>query len=138
MANSVKVGRFKVNRAGMARLVNDPSTTTYRQMARIGSTVQSVAAQLAPVDTGRLRQSGSVEMRGRYPRLAARIRFSARYARWVHEGRGPIVPRRKKFLAWKDKSGKWIFAKRVRAMKGRPFLTRAAELVTGKKPSGGK
>ncbi|WIX76011.1 hypothetical protein QRX50_31630 [Amycolatopsis carbonis] len=107
-------------------------------MVRIGSTVQSVAAQLAPVDTGRLRQSGSVEMRPKYPRIDARIRFSARYARIVHEGHGPIVPRRKKFLAWKDKSGKWIFAKRVRAVRGRPFLTRAVQLVTGKKPSGGK
>ena len=39
----------------------------------------------------------------------------------IHEVGGIIVPRRKKFLAWKDESGKWHFAKSVTIPK-RPWL----------------
>ena len=39
----------------------------------------------------------------------------------IHEEGGVIVPVRKKFLAWKDESGKWCFAKSVTIPK-RPWL----------------
>jgi len=39
----------------------------------------------------------------------------------IHEEGGVIVPVQKKFLAWKDESGKWCFAKSVTIPK-RPWL----------------
>ncbi|HLR97592.1 MAG TPA: hypothetical protein VK053_23935 [Jiangellaceae bacterium] len=135
-----RIRSININQAGLQRLVSDPRTPTYRQMNRIGRAVQSTAAQLAPVDTGRLRQSGDTDMRPGRGSLVARVGFSARHALWVHEGTGiygprraPIVPRRAQVLAWRDRGG-WRYARSVRGMRPRPFLRRATRLVTGKNP----
>ena len=136
-----RVRRVTISQTGLQRLVSDPRTPTYRQMTRIGRAVQSTAQQLAPVDTGRLRQSGDTQMRPGRGSLVARVGFSAKHALWVHEGTGiygprrtPITPRRARMLAWRDRRGGWRYARSVRGMRPRRFLTRATRLVTGKTP----
>lgn len=136
-----RVRSININQAGLQRLVSDPRTPTYRQMTRIGRAVQSTAQQLAPVDTGRLRQSGDTEMRPGRGSLVARVGFYVRHAWWVHEGTGiygprrrPITPRRARVLAWRDRRGGWRYARSVKGMRPHPFLRRAVRLVTGKNP----
>ncbi|MDQ0376495.1 hypothetical protein [Amycolatopsis thermophila] len=127
-----RVRRITINQAGLRQLGTNPSTTTYRQMRRIGVAVHSTAVQLAPVDTGRLRQSGDVTMRPGFPRMAVRIGFYARHAFWAHQGRRGFEAKPGKVLAWRKRGGPMVFRKRVGPAKGRPFLTRAVQLVTGK------
>lgn len=124
--------RVDIYGSGLRRLVHDPAAPTYRQMAAIGAAVASVAKGLAPVDTGRLRQSGDFELIGRYPTLTARVSFPVKHAYVVHEGHGVIRPRRARVLAWR-RGGRWNYARRVRAVPGRPFLTEAVAVVTGKR-----
>lgn len=135
-----RVRSININQAAVQRLASDPRTPTYRQMTRIGRAVQSTAQQLAPVDTGRLRQSGDTQMRPGRGSLVARVGFYVRHAWWVHEGTGiygprrtPITPRRARVLAWRGRGG-WRYARSVRGMRPRPFLRRAVRLVTGKNP----
>ena len=51
------------------------------------------------------------------PMVAAIIEF----------GHGVIYPKKGKYLRWKTRGGKWVFAKSVRAMPPRPFLYPAWE-----------
>lgn len=127
---SVRV-RIDLDRAAINRLAA-PGSPLYPQMVRIGHTVATVARINAPVDTGRLRQSIDVEMISRPPKLTARIVVPVNYALWVHEGHGLILPRRARVLAW-QRGGQKHFARRVRPVRGRPFLTDAAREVTGKR-----
>lgn len=126
---SVRV-RVELNQGAIDRLAA-PGSTVYRQMLVIGDTTATVARLRAPVDTGRLRQAIEVEMISKPPRLTARIKVPVSYAAAVHEGHGLILPRRKRVLAW-QRGGVKHFARRVRPVKGRPFLTDAVREVTGK------
>lgn len=110
-----------------------PGSTVYRQMQRIGSTTATVARLKAPVDTGRLRQSIQTDMISRPPRLTARVSAPVNYAVFVHEGHGLILPRRARILSWVQRGGRRVFARRVRPVAGRPFLTDAVREVTGKR-----
>lgn len=56
------------------------------------------------------------------------------YALYVEIGTGifgpkrrPIKPVRAKMLAWRDKTGKWIFAKQVRGRPATPFMKPAVD-----------
>lgn len=126
--------RITINQAAINALVVDPRSPVYRQAARIGAACSAAAKVEAPVDSGRLRQSVQDELRPRPPVLTVRVSAPVNYARVVHEGHGVIVPRRKKVLRWRGKGGV-VWARRVRAVKGNPFLVRAVELVTGKRVS---
>ncbi len=128
-----RVRRVRINQSGMQRLVNDPTTPTYRHMARVGPAVMATAAALAPKDKGRLAASGRNRLIRRFPKLIARIGFYTRYARWVHEGRGPVYPKRAKVLRFFYR-GRWVYARRVGPAKAQPFLRRAVQIRTGKTP----
>lgn len=132
--------RVNIPDAAVQRLVL-PGGVVNRGAWRVGTAVQSTAAGLAAVDTGRLRQSGDTSVRSGPGTATARVGFYARHAWWVHEGTGiygprgaPIRPRRARVLAWRGRAGRWRFARQVRGMRGRPFLARATQLVTGKSP----
>jgi hypothetical protein len=119
-----------------------PGGIVYKGARTVGTAVQAAATRLAPVDSGRLRQSGDTEVITRQDAAVARVSFSARHALPVHEGTGiygprrrPIVPRRARVLSWWDRrSGGRRFARSVRGMRPRRFLTRGTQLVTGKTP----
>lgn len=72
----------------------------------------------APVDTGMLRASGSVD-----PTIARdgnariiRFRFNTHYVQYVFAGRGIVRPVRAQALRWVTKTGVVVFAKSSRAV----------------------
>jgi hypothetical protein len=114
--------------------------------------VRNKALRLAPVDQGRLRQSITVEVRAEGGTIVGRVGTNVKYAMWVHEGtgiyagRGYITPKSAKALRWpvKNQSGQgrrrfragktanYAYAKRVKGMKGRPFLRDALDAAGGR------
>lgn len=76
-----------------------------------------------PLDTGELRESTSIDQ----PRFVAgewvlRCRAKAKHARVVYKGHGVIVPKVAKALRFVTKTGKVVYAKRVRAVPGNPYF----------------
>lgn len=128
--------RITINQSGINALVVNPASPLVRHMTTVGSTCSAVAKINAPVDSGRLRQSIDYELIARPPTLTARIVAPVGYAKVVHDGHGEIRPRRKKALRFRV-GGETVFARRVRAVAGRPFLTDAVKQVTGKTPRAG-
>ena len=131
---------MNIDQAAIQRMAA-PGGIVHRGARTVGTAVQAAATQLAPVDTGRLRQSGDTEVITKQDAAVARVAFSARHALWVHEGTGiygprrtPIVPRRARVLSWRDRRGGWRYARSVKGIRPRRFLTRGTQLVTGKKP----
>lgn len=121
------------------RLLQDKRGGLAKDMMRRGRRVERRAKKLVQVDTGHLRSNINTQpttYRG-YP--AADIGTNVFYARWAHDGTGIygprgryITPRRAKFLRWYSKSsGKPIFAKRIRGMRGSHFLERALPAARG-------
>lgn len=120
--------RININQAGVRAFAQ---THGRAHMVRVGEVATGIAKRLAPVDTGRLRQSIDYRVTGTVD-LATRVRSGARYSYWVHEGRGEVRPRRARVLAWR-RGGRWHFARRVRPTRGQPYLRRAVEAATGKR-----
>jgi hypothetical protein len=74
--------------------------------------------------TGHLKRSGFWELQG--DGLTAEIGYTAKYARWLHEGTRPYLIEPKTAKALRFKVGKQVvFAKRVRhpGLRGWPFLS---------------
>lgn len=83
--------------------------------------------------------------------MIVRIGSNLPYAIWVHEGtgiyagKGYITPKRSTLLRWPNKNnsgsgsrrysggatGKYVFAKRVKGVRGRPFLRDALPAAAG-------
>jgi hypothetical protein len=84
------------------------------------------------IDTGALRQS-IVGRRLRQGKTGVwyQVGSDLDYAIYQHEGtKGPIYPRRAKVLRFTGSSGGYVFAKKVRGVKGTKYLTRALESLT--------
>lgn len=113
--------------------MRDRRSPLVQHMTRVRIVVRGVMDRLTPVDTGRLRQANDARLIHGRRSLTVRCSNSARYAWYVHQGRGPIEPRRANVLAWK-RHGRWHFAKRVGPMAGRPWVANAVRLTTGKTP----
>lgn len=78
------------------------------------------------VDTGRLRNSIATETVASAGRVVGRVEARTDYARIVHEGRGPVVPVRRRVLRFTPKGGSgFVFAREVGPVAGVPFLTDA-------------
>lgn len=67
-----------------------------------------------------------------------RVGFNVFYGLFVHEGTGiygpkgsPIVPIKSKFLRFKIKHGRYIYAKSVKGMQPNPFLRDALSAAKG-------
>jgi len=111
-----------------------PQAVMENAILAIGKRVEALAAELCPVDIGNLRDSIQVSQWAFSKGNTAQtyVVADSEYAAYVELGTGihgpkhqRITPRVKKFLAWQDKSGKWIFARSVQGMKPRPFLAPA-------------
>lgn len=118
----------KVNRNMLRSFLSDPNGPVARDIARRTIRVQSRARQLCPVDTGRLRSSISHQVKIENGIPVGIVGTNVKYARWVHDGRGPITAKPGKVLAFKPKgSNAVVFARSVGPAKGQPFLTKALE-----------
>lgn len=84
------------------------------------------------VDTGRLRSSITTQLISVSGKPAVRVGTNVIYAIFVHDGTGIygpkgayIYPKRKKYMSWKSKGGKRVFAVKTKGMKPNPFLADA-------------
>lgn len=93
------------------------------------------SAVLCPVDTGRLRASGSMRIAERGSAVVGQVEYTADYAAAVHNGTRPrvIVPRRGRYLRFQV-GDRTVYARRVNhpGTPARPYLATALVEVAGR------
>ena len=112
-----------------ARLKGDVQGSKRAGMINIVAAIEARARKDAPVRTANLANTGTSDVNA--DATVGTVKFTAPYARHVHEGTGLygphktlIVPKSKKALYW---PGAAHPMRAVKGMKGRPFLLDAAE-----------
>jgi hypothetical protein len=139
--------RHEFHQAALTALLRDPNGGLVKDLLRRGVRVQSQARRnLAGgggypkrIDTGLLRSSISVRPVTVNGLPAVRIGTGVHYARYVHDGTGVYGPRgamirakRGKLLVFTPKGGRGkVFARKVRGMRGNPFLKSALSAAKG-------
>lgn len=130
--------RHQSNPRTLAAYLSSPAGPIAKDLFRRGKKVEAKAKRnlndRSPrrVDTGRLRSSITTQLVSIGGKPAVRVGTNVRYAIWVHEGTGIygpkgtyIYPKVKKYLSWKKKGGKRVYAKRIKGMKPNRFLADA-------------
>ena len=129
--------RLVRDRAALNALLTSPQGGVAKDLFRRATNVQNRAKrnlerQPRRVDTGNLRADIHVQVLTFAGKPAVRVGFNLFYGLYVHDGTGiygpkgtPITPRSAKFLRWKSKSGKWMYARSVKGMRPNPFLADA-------------
>lgn len=124
---SLNLDQAALHRVGMERarmLVNKVTRQTLNR-----------SAVLCPVDTGRLRASGSMRIAERGSAVVGEVEYTADYAAAVHNGTRPrvIVPRRGRYLRFRV-GGRTVYARRVNhpGTPARPYLATALVEVAGR------
>lgn len=102
-------------------LLTSPDGGVGRDMFRRGHRVRNAAVRQVGVKTGRLRAGIHVTVIERNGMVGARVGNRENYALPHHEGHRVIYPRRGSFLIF-DVGGRVVFARRVRAVGGNPYL----------------
>lgn len=127
------------NKRALDAIIRSSSGAVAKDLLRRGKKVEAKAKinlQRAPrrVDTGHLRSSIHTTLLTLNNAPAVRVGTNVFYAIFVHNGTGiygprgaTIKPRSAKFLSWKSKSGKRIYAREVKGMKPNPFLADAID-----------
>lgn len=136
----------------LRRLLESESGPVAQDLIRRGQRVLNRARANCPVDTGRLRASLTMELMHDHRGLFVRVGSNLDYLMFVHEGTGiygptgaPIRPRNARFLRWPatNNSGsgnrryvggataRYVYARQVRGVKGRPFLAEALAAAAG-------
>lgn len=123
--------RITLDRVGLFKLLRSPTGVVGRDAFRRGLRVRNVARRLAPVDTGRLKNSIQVEMKRGIRGLKVDVGTSLKYAKFQHDGTGihgnrgrPIRRRRGKVMVFTWR-GERVFARQVRGVPATKFLERA-------------
>lgn len=130
-----------LSRTEIINLLASPNGPVYNDIKRRANRIQNTARRLCPADTGRLRQSISVEMGSIGQDVVARVGTNLQYGLYIHEGtadngQGYIYPKNANVLRFPviSKSGQgrrrykagataqYAYAKRVRGIKGTPYL----------------
>jgi len=132
----------KIDQSALKALMASPQGPVWIDIQRRTNRVLNQARRNAPVDEGRLRASLAMEMRSASGNPVGRVGTNVEYALYVHEGtgieagKGYIVPVRARVLRWAAKNnsgsgrrrykagatGNYVYAKRSRGVKARPFL----------------
>lgn len=117
------------NYAEILRLTTKVSFFTARKGAEAA---QRHARRLAPFDTGALRMSIKVRLKGTVGQVTTFTIYSdLDYAQYQEFGTGPITPRTAKVLSFKV-GGKRVFAMRTRGVPATHFMSRAGALITAR------
>jgi phage gpG-like protein len=121
------MARVVINQAAVNALLRSPGGIVGRDMYRRGKNVERVAKRLVGVDSGLLRSKINTEPIMHRGAPGAWIGSRVRYAAVHHSGHGVIRPRRPGgVLVFRPKgSATVVFATRVRAVAGNPYLTKA-------------
>lgn len=123
--------KLRLNRAA---LNNQGVQTAQRAVTRVTRGTFNRSQVLCPVDTGNLRATGQYNVQTAGLMVNGEVKYTARYAAAVHEGRRALTIRAKgngrlRFVI----DGRVVFARSVRqpARAGRPFLrTALVEVAT--------
>ncbi len=122
----------KLSTTQTKKFLASPSGALARDLLRRGKRVEAGAKRRVGVRTGHLRRSITTVLivyRG-YPGVTVGSNLS--YAKIHHDGRGPVVAKRKKALRFKPKgSRKFVYAKRVKGVKANHFLSDSLYLARG-------
>lgn len=125
---------LKIDDADLKKLPARLADAAERGVKRVTLSIETAAVKNAPERTGNLQNSSTVQFKGAGFETVGEVRFTAKYALYVHEGTGifgpkgkPFGPVEKKALKWTGPDGLAVFAKSVIGMPGRPFLKKAFE-----------
>lgn len=134
------------DRSEVQALLTSPTGAVAGDLLRRGNNVRNAALQNmrsmgvgAKVGTGTLARSIVVELTTSGGIMAVRVGSRLPYALYVHEGHGVIRPVRARVLRWPatgggsprrykgGKTARYVFARQVRAVAGKPFLREALQ-----------
>jgi len=133
------VGTTKVHHQSNSRILaaylSSPAGPVAKDLFRRGKKVEAKAKKnldnRSPrrVDTGRLRSSITTQLLNVGGKPVVRVGTNVYYALWVHDGTGIYGPKgtyiyakRAKYMSWKTKGGKRVYAVKTKGMKPNPFL----------------
>lgn len=121
---------IRYNQANIARLLHSPVEGVYRNaVASPLRKTEAIAKVMVPVDTGRLKNLHSAEITDEGSKLRGRLKNTADYALSVHQGHKEIVPVKGNYLVFRV-NGQLVYAKRVRATSGNPWMVNALKAAS--------
>lgn len=132
----VNVRNVTVNQREMLQ----PGGVVYRGFQKAAGRTRDRAkvnlTRVGRVDTGRLRNSIVYEIQVNGPKISATVGTDVEYAKFIHSGtanngQGFIYPRRATVLRFRPRGGAgFVYAKKVRGIKGTPFIQDAIDDLT--------
>lgn len=143
-------GRFEPNTAAIQELLYGASGPVYQHLVTFAERVEGAAKAVAPVESGKLRASidtskpvrsvGSLNLTvGSDVRDEEGATPYYSYALVAHQGHGVIRPRKKKAMKFLPKgargTNKFVYAKKIRATPGKPYLTFAVKVINQTLPA---
>lgn len=106
----------------------------FKGLTQASMIFQTKSKQEAPVDTSNLKRNILYKVETNGSEAKVFTDQSVKYAIFQEEGTGIygkrgayIYPKRAKFLAWKAKSGKMIFARKVKGVMAKWFMRKGSE-----------
>jgi hypothetical protein len=118
------------HQANIHRLLHSPAEGVYQNT--VGTVVRktsAIAKVTVPVDTGRLKNGHVEQIVDEGSRLVGTVSNPTEYAMSVHQGHKEIVPVNGNVLVFRI-NGQLVYAKRVKATKGRPWLVNALKAAS--------
>jgi hypothetical protein len=123
------MARHQLDRAAVQRLLTNPRGGVSRDFYRRAKRVEAIAKREVGVDSTHLRNSIRTQpLRGRYA-PGYEVGSDLNYAMHHLRGHKEIRPVKRKALRFKPRgSGRFVFAMKVKAVEGNPFLQKALRL----------
>lgn len=147
MAANFPVATIELDEKDLRALPGKLAASAERAVKKVGTLVEAKAVRKAPIwhgpgkkKGGNLKNSGTTEFSGSGFDTQAKVKFTAPYAIFVHDGTGIYGPkampftreaRNKKALFWPGAQPP-VKKVTIRGMKARPFLKQAFEEEAGR------
>lgn len=119
----------RYNQANIFRLLHSPAEGVHREVSSVTRKTLAIAKATVPVNFGRLKNTHDEDVFDEGRQLRGRVRATADYALSVHQGHKEIVPKQANVLVFRV-NGQLVYAKRVKATKGNPWLVRALKTAS--------
>lgn len=119
----------RYNQANIFRLLHSPAEGPHRKVSSVTRKTSAIAKATVKVDTGRLKNTHTESVTDEGTLLRGRVAATADYALAVHQGHKEILPVNGNVLVFRV-NGQLVYAKRVRATKGDPWLVNALKTAS--------
>lgn len=119
----------RYSQSNIFRLLHSPAEGVHRKVSSVVRKTSAIAKATVQVDTGRLKNTHTESVTDEGVRLVGRVAATADYALAVHNGHKEIVPVNGNVLVFRV-NGRLVYAKRVKATKGRPWLVNALKTAS--------